>query len=454
MSSRTANILRALLIFSLSSLFFTSFWVYRTFGVVSLSQTALILVLDLGTGTAPRDATRHFLGWAVVVPAILTGIICASAWLEKRGKRFVSLAVLLLLIPGAIVFSLKENFDFFTRTSPPAATAGNIFDRYKTPPIPSLQRKPLNVIWIFVESLEKDYSDVAINAEVEKATGFMTPLSVGPLVNRFTVGGVMSAKCGAPIYFAPTFAFQLQYSGFNRAICFDDVLRTNGYDSYFVVGHDASRSGFRGYYQKHASAKIYDQKYLESIKAPNDSDIESYPDEKVFETALEILKSPALKKPYAMNILTLDNHSPSGLPSNTCKTQYGTNIRDVIRCDNHYLAKFIEDLHEEGLLQDTVLVVMGDHPYTGNFDQLLPSREIFAKIYTPDSDRKICNNTPSPFDFFPSVLSAMGFNAGRQQYGYGYSFYDVSVYPVKDWKNWLDTFSSASPSDRYKALMK
>lgn len=426
---------------------------FHAFGKVSLSQTMTLLALDLGADTTPTDLTRSYIEWAILIPVMVTATICFSIYLKDRGKMYASLAVLCALIPGIVAFSLKVNFNYFDRMSFPTPSGGNIFDQYRSPSIPGPpQGKSLNVIWIFVESLEKDYKDEAIDGEIEKATDFMTPLNVSPLLNRYTVGGVMSAKCGAPIYFTHVLVLHFHYAGFNNATCFDDVLRHYGYDAYFVVGHDASLSGFRGYYEKHAAAKIYDQRYLESRNIAKDSDFSTYPDEKVFATALDILNSTTLKKPYSLNILTLDNHAPSGYPSRACKNQYGTDIANVIRCDNHSLAEFIQRIRKLGILQDTVLVVMGDHPYMGAFGQLPEDPNIFAKIYTPIDGKKVLNNNPSPFDLFPSVLSAMGFGVQKQQYGYGYSLYDVSSYPASAWKNRLDSFASSEPTERYKAL--
>jgi len=412
-----------------------------------------LLALDMGGGTAPNEIIIKYIRWAIVVPAIITATICISDYLAYRGKRFSSLAALCVLIPCIIVFSLRVNFTYFNQELPSTPGGGNIYDQYRSPSIPNpLQGRPLNVIWVFVESLEKNYTDESINRELEHITGFMTPLNVSPLLNRYTVGGVMSAKCGAPVYFTAALVLHFSYAGFNNATCFDDVLRHYGYDSYFVVGHDASLSGFRKYYEKHAAAKIYDKGYLESKNIPKDSDYPTYPDEKVFETALGIIKSSTLKEPYSLNILTYDNHAPSGYPSRECKSQYGTDIANVIRCDNHSLAKFIDEICQSGILRNTVLVVMGDHPYMGTFDQLPDHPNIFAKIYTPINGMKVLNNDPTPFDFFPSVLSAMGFDVLKQQYGYGYSFYDVSTYPVSEWKNWLDSFATSKPTEHYKAL--
>ena len=48
----------------------------------------------------------------------------------------------------------------------------------------------------------------------------------------------------------------------------------------------------------------------------------------------------------------------------------------------------------------------------------------------------------------------MDFDVGQQQYGFGYSFYDVPQYPVKDWKSRLAGFDAATPTEGYKALQK
>jgi Sulfatase len=452
-TSRTYTVLKLLCVFLTVCLGSSGFWMLRTFGVVSLSQTATLLILDMGAGAVPWEITRHLIEWVFVFPAAVTALAFLSARLERRGRRPAALAALAVILLFMVGFSLRFNFGWVPRWHKSTPSGGNIFDQYNPPPATvAARQKPLNIIWIFVESLESEYSDPAINAELEKSTSFMAPLTVSPLINRYTVGGVMSAKCGAPIYFTTLLVLQFHDAGFNHATCFDDVLRANGYQSYFVVGHDASLSGFRRYYEKHASAHIYDQISLAAAHVPKDSTFPTYPDHAVFDAARGILKSPALSRPFSLNILTYDNHAPDGVPSNNCKANYGTDIASVIRCDNHSLAAFIDELNRSGQLQDTVLVVMGDHPFAGAFSQVLASRQIFARIYTPLSDRKVLNSNPTPFDFFPSVLSAMGFDPGQKQYGFGYSFYDVPDYPMRDWKSWIASFPVAEPTSRYKAL--
>ena len=89
-----------LLIFLLTNLLFTSFWMFRTFAVVSISQSLTLLALDLGAGSLPGEVLRSYVEWAIVIPAAVTAIVCTSAALESRGKQNASLATLCLLIPA------------------------------------------------------------------------------------------------------------------------------------------------------------------------------------------------------------------------------------------------------------------------------------------------------------------------------------------------------------------
>ena len=115
MGPRRFNILKLLLIFFVTNLLFTSFWMFRSFAVVSISQTLTLLALDLGAGSLPGDVLKSYILWALVIPAAVTAIVCASAALENRGKQVAALAALCLMIPGFVVFALKGQLWLFRR---------------------------------------------------------------------------------------------------------------------------------------------------------------------------------------------------------------------------------------------------------------------------------------------------------------------------------------------------
>ena len=434
-------------------IFFFSFWLYYNFGKVTFEQ--LNSVLSLQFSSINSDIQFAFIKWVIILPLSIALVLWGGEFSQRKWPYGLLISRVLLVI-GAVLFSLKVNTDFFSiQKIVQNEQKNNIFSAYKIPVLALTQNpKPTkNIIWIFVESLEKGYKNELMLSHLEKSTSFMSPMEVSPLINKYTIGAVMSAKCGAPLYLK-SFINQnaLSHSAFSNAICYDDVLRVNGYDSYFLVGHDATFSGLEDYYKQHANAHILDKKYFEHIKLAKNSSFDSYPDESLFANALEILKSKDLKKPYSLNILTLDNHAPTGFPSDYCKKKYGEYIADVINCNSDLLAQFVDDLKASGILDDTVLVIMGDHPFMGEFAELPDERKIFAKIYTPIKSKSIVNTRPSPFDFFPSVLSAAGFELPVTQYGFGYSFYDVETYPMIDWKSKLSQLSYQTPTESYFKL--
>jgi len=442
------------LLFVALFLFFLSFWLYKNFGIISPKQ--LNVVLRLQILSISNDVIISFIKWSILLPAIILSILNLAEYFCKKKQLIAALLCWLILPIFAIAFSMKVNFYEITKyPNKVVSTNDNIFEAYRKPKLLRHNKlnRHLNVIWIFVESLERGYGSNKILAKLEDATQFMTPLKITPLINKYTIGGILSAKCGAPIYL-PSFLNQnsLTSSAFNNAICYDDILRASNYDAFFLVGHDAKFSGLGDYYSKHASAKILDQVYFETLQTPKDNSYGTYSDEVLFQHALQILKSKELKKPYSMNILTLDNHAPNGYPSDYCKKNYGEYIADVIQCNSDLLAKFIIELKQTGVLKDTVLVIMGDHPFMSTFHELPPNRDIFAKIYTPLPGVTVKNTEPSPFDFFPSVLSAAAFHVPREQLGFGYSFFDFPGYPIKDWKQNLSKFESQDPTEAYLKL--
>jgi phosphoglycerol transferase MdoB-like AlkP superfamily enzyme len=445
--------LKNIILFISLCFFFFSYWLNYNFGRITIDQ--LNSVLSLEFSDVSSDTKFGFIKWVIILPVIIFSMLHAGHYFKKKWT-YSDLLSSSLLFALLIVFSLKVNTDFFLmRSTTIAEQKNNFFADYKNPLIPEqkINTKSKNIIWIFVESLEKDYQDEAILNHLQKSTAFMSDLDVSPLINKFTIGGVLSAKCGAPLFLKSFFhQNSMSKSAFSNATCFDDVLRLKGYDSYFLVGHEAEFSGLEDYYLRHANVHVLDKKYFVKANIKKNSTFDTYPDEVLFMKALQILKSQELKKPYVFNLLTLDNHAPNGYPSDYCKKNYGEYIADIIKCNSDLLARFVDDLKTNGVLDDTVLVIMGDHPFMGDFPELPDDRKIFAKIYSPITSKKIVNSHPSPFDFFPAVLSAAGIETNSDQYGFGYSFYDVKKYPKPEWKVMLNLLAYQRPTNDYFKL--
>lgn len=283
-----------------------------------------------------------------------------------------------------------------------------------------------NIIWVYTESTEKEYKNVEVLKSLETATVFMEDFFIEPLVNGYTMGSVVSSRCAAPLF---TGAISQNFNiltPFKNALCFDDFLKRYGYHSEFIVGHDATFSSVGNFFSHHGGAAIYDYSVIKNLngkaskKQQNDEDVLDFSLARI----LELHKDP--QKKFSVTIMTYDNHAPRGFPSERCVEQYGIQITGVIRCNSDLLAHFITKIKEYGVLENTVLIIMGDHLFMGNFPSLSNKRHVFSKIYTP-TGAKLKSKNLTPFDLPLTTLDAMGFEVNVDSLGLGASGYNANI---------------------------
>jgi phosphoglycerol transferase len=120
----------------------------------------------------------------------------------------------------------------------------------------------------------------------------------------------------------------------------------------------------------------------------------------------------------------LDTHHPNGYYSPYCIQHGAAEFADIVACTSSEVADFIHFARSKGYLQDTNIVVMGDHPAMGNpVEQELkknPGRNIFNRFISNDP---IVKNTDEilPFDMFPTLVEFAGIHVEGGRLGLGYS---------------------------------
>ncbi|WP_101846877.1 LTA synthase family protein [Halobacillus sp. Marseille-P3879] len=89
-------------------------------------------------------------------------------------------------------------------------------------------------------------------------------------------------------------------------------------------------------------------------------------DESFFEQSAEHIRK--LPHPYLASLITLTSHTPFLLPEEEKRIETGEmeqtslgNYFESVHYTDHYLGKFLEELEQNGELDDTVVVVYGDH---------------------------------------------------------------------------------------------
>lgn len=158
---------------------------------------------------------------------------------------------------------------------------------------------------------------------------------------------------------------------------------------------------------------------------------------------------------FDLTLLTVDMHEPEGHLSASCAKDGFAEFDGVVSCTAQEIAGFVRFAKDNGYLEDTNIVIIGDHlsrknPLTAQLTQL-PQRTIFNTFLSKDS--------PAPnrtqllhFDLMPTILEFVGFTIPGGRLGLGYSaFNHHPSQPPKDRLQDMDK-DLLNHSDKYMAL--
>ena len=111
-------------------------------------------------------------------------------------------------------------------------------------------------------------------------------------------------------------------------------------------------------------------------------------------------------------MLTVDTHFPEGFLSNTCKSKGALEIKGIVRCTAQQIGNFLKFIEDQGLLPNTVVMIVGDHlTMPTDLSHVLErqgQRSLFNLILSPENlvpNRKTINHLST----FPTLMYAMGF---------------------------------------------
>lgn len=190
--------------------------------------------------------------------------------------------------------------------------------------------------------------------------------------SHVTIEGVSNTQCGL------LFPFRGGGSGFaGRNIvaenlpCLGDVLAHAGYHQTYVLGGGPmSFTGKGDFLEAHGYDDLRGWEYFRANgfdRHPGHwgiSDIETLAEvRRVIET------HQAGDQLFHVSTLTVGSHIP-GYSYETCEPYHGSDDRylDALHCADQVIVGWIDDLRTDGLLENTVLVVTGDHPVFANPD--------------------------------------------------------------------------------------
>lgn len=471
--------------------FFITRWIDSNFGVITVDQMILNLAGGAeGVNTGDTSLVDSFLVDGLLTPVLLVAVTAvivavvlqvASRLRRRRSAKKVRLEpVEQTLRPGEArpprrpgrawrALALTLSIGLVAGTAPALAdqmslrqslaaqtSTDSLSDVYRDPGAATAPETKRNLVTIYLESMEPTFADETLFVRnllepLQAVTGDgwhqIDSLAQGDGLG-WTMAGIVATQCGIPIKSAVGGAAAAgEDEGgeetFNEIgahaehylpgiTCLGDVLEDAGYTNHFMGGADGTFANKKLFMTDHGYADFMDRT---TWKAAGETRMNTWglEDERLFAHATDkVDELRATGEPFNLTLLSVDSHRP-GLPGSTC-TGPGNDLERAIHCSMEYVAGFIQHLEETGALEDTVVVIMGDHKYMMPDEQLFAgksavgvNRTVFNRFWSPD-DVKVHRASTDQYAMLPSILDLLGFTLPEGRAGIGVSA--LGAYPL------------------------
>lgn len=443
-------------------LFASAIWVQNTFGFVSFHQLLANLPTAGGGegGNGDPEMIRSYFLEAVGIPLLILvalGIFYRLILREivKRRPRtwmahshaLVSTAVsAALFAAGASSLSTTVSFPLYVRGLFTDETLANY---YQSPEILSSPEEKKNLVLIYLESMDDAFSREDIMGEnllrdLDAATdgwASIAELKDNPYYG-YTMGGIVDSQCGTPpkpsegmvITEAAPEAGNTISEGEDQfmpsATCLGDVLKADGYNNYYMGGAAAWFAHKGKFLQTHGFDTVVGR---DDWVADGETELSGWglSDRRLFTIAKERIKELYdAGEPFTFSTITLDNHAPL-YDFGYCPNTSGSVANSTLRCQSEIVADFINFMEDEGMLEDTVVVVMADHSMfmaseSSDYKRKMSFTELYQvplynRIWSPDGV-EFARESGINANMYPTILELLGYELEDGRAGVGVSF--------------------------------
>lgn len=428
-------------------LFCLSYWIHRYFGQVDVNQIAyhLNFGVDL-VRTSDPVFTRRFVRWCVLAPLLLLLLLALAErhlvlrlpHLPRHWRR--RCCRLQRRLPAALLAAALGfwTWDVSALQAIGAHFGPDYFGAHYVPPaaVALHEDAPKNLILIYVESLESGYADAGafgrdLIAPLTSLHGVSFPSYEQAPGTGWTIAALVATQCAVPLERVSIFdgntQGQMMDSFLARAVCLPDLLAARGYRNVFLGGASARFAGKDTFLRQHHYQEIYGRdEWLRrgaSVRAMNGWGLA---DADLFREARAKLRELAASgQRFNLSLLTVDTHEPGGPLSAPCAQQgFAPQFDGIVSCSAAAVADFVRYAARNGYLENTNVVIVGDHlarknPLAAQLEQM-PRRAIFNTF--------LSTQAPAPnrsqllhFDLLPTILEFIGYRVPGGRLGLGYS---------------------------------
>lgn len=420
---------------SLLPLSFWGVYIYLadSFGIVDLGA----VFFHLQAGMAEHGGAGKMIT-AVLYTLIMIGVLAAVTWLSRHDQRW-RLAeryfAILLLASNPLLYGLGQ------RSAAIVTDDGAWLDRrYKPPPEEEL-RNPPNLLLLYLESIERTYANELFGDAYANLSALGEHGAVFEGVRQmdntgWTMAGMIASQCGVPLMPAGLL-HDSQFEPLSKVVpgvdCLGDILAAQGYQLSYLGGASTQFAGKGLFYRGHQFNTVKGREDLE----PQLTDPEYVNSWGLYDDTLYDITADEIRRldnensaPWGVVTLNLAGHAPNGYPSQSCVEQQGEfdgqNILYSVECSAWLARDLIERLETEGLLDNTLVVVLSDHltMRVSVWDQLTAlDRDNTLIMLGDDIQPQRIRRDATMLDVFPTLLDALGFHLDGGRAGLGTSLF-------------------------------
>jgi phosphoglycerol transferase len=298
---------------------------------------------------------------------------------------------------------------------------------------------PHNLLLLYLESIERTYADetrfgdayAPLEALGERGRVFE---AVRQLDNTgWTMAGMIASQCGTPLMPAGLL-HDRQMEPLSQVVpgidCLGDLLDEQGYRLAYLGGASTEFAGKGIFYEDHGFDRVMGREELQPrLEDPDYVDNWGLSDDSLYDFTLEeIRRLDARPEPWAVVNLSITGHAPSGYPAQRCEESQGphdgVDILYAVECSAWLARDLVERLEAEGLLDNTLVVIVSDHltMRVSVWDELIRGeRDNTFILLGNDVPRGRVRRPSSTLDVFPTILEAMDFEIEDHRAGLGVS---------------------------------
>jgi phosphoglycerol transferase len=443
---RWASVVRWVLFGAAAVLLALAGWIRYRFGEITFDQMLLNL---RGESAGNSSLFTEAVLVCVAAPLSVVALLALLLQLRRRSgagrtptrpRRYPMLAGALSLgVALAVLFTVTGLPQYASALLGDASFASY----YVVPQAERTKAQPRNLVTIYLESGENTYGRADLFgknllADLDQSTqGWSRYDGLEQFPGGgWTMAGLIGTECGIPVK-SELLTPDVNHNVFGEEVehylpgarCLGDVLHDSGYTNVFLGGANTAFAGKGTFLHDHGYDFVYGLEHWEAAgEARQNVSVWGLSDHQLASYAIDQLRRlREAGRPFNLTMLTLDTHEPGGVYP-TCSTDDTQAMATAIQCSMRSVGRVIDYLRDNHFLDDTVVVVMGDHLKAtaegGFFKAELDAQEdrtIIMRVWDPDGPVAFNRERADQLSLLPTTLDLIGLAAPDGRAGLGVS---------------------------------